>query len=431
MSRLVSGATALLLTALALVPVAPAQAGSSFTCAGEKATIVGTPDRDVLNGTPGPDVIVGRAGRDTIRGGGGQDLICGSRGGDRLSGGDGNDQVYGGPGYDTGYGDAGDDVVRLGRGVPGQSDGNRYVADAGDDTFISTQPHDVLDYANQDGGSHNSDVTADLTAGSASGPGFGHDTLRLSSLDRGRTLWTSNGDDTIVGGPGPDAIETAGGVDHVSGAAGNDFIESSGRSTVSGGLGDDTITLANGGDGGLAHGDEGNDTINLYSPVHGQAYGDGGDDTVVGDTQLYADQVLSGGDGTDTLQLGVSKHDDYDPALPPVHVDLGAGTVSDGVASSSIPGFENVTAGEGLLEPDAPPTTAGITITGTDGPNALTLGSFEDGWIYGLGGDDHLVSTQKGDDLLDGGPGTDSADAGAGQDTCTSVETRTSCEVVN
>jgi subtilisin-like proprotein convertase family protein len=79
------------------------------TCAGRKATIVGTGGADLLAGTAGPDVIVGGGGQDSITGGGGTDVICGGagtdsldggRGGDRLDGGGGTDSCRGGPGVD-------------------------------------------------------------------------------------------------------------------------------------------------------------------------------------------------------------------------------------------------------------------------------------------------------------------------------------------
>lgn len=114
-----------------------------------------------------------------------------------------------------------------------------------------------------DRASRSSDITVDLSAGTASGQGFGHDTLKLSALDQGRFVRTGNGDDTIVGGPGEEDISTGGGLDQVSGGGADDVVEASGRSTVSGGTGDDWIVMLNDRDGGIAHGDKGDDTIYL------------------------------------------------------------------------------------------------------------------------------------------------------------------------
>ena len=81
-------------------------------CAGEEATIVGTPGDDVLVGTAGRDVIAGRAGDDVLRGLGGDDVICGGRGSDRLRGGAGSDLAKGGADADRLRGKGGDDTLR-------------------------------------------------------------------------------------------------------------------------------------------------------------------------------------------------------------------------------------------------------------------------------------------------------------------------------
>ncbi len=50
-------------------------------CMGRAATIVGTPERDVIAGTKRADVIAALGGRDEVRGRGGKDLICMNGGG--------------------------------------------------------------------------------------------------------------------------------------------------------------------------------------------------------------------------------------------------------------------------------------------------------------------------------------------------------------
>ncbi len=74
--------------------------GDLPTCAGEPATIVGTPGDDVLSGTSGADVIVGLAGDDVLTGEGGDDLLCGGTGADTLTASGGADRVRGGRGDD-------------------------------------------------------------------------------------------------------------------------------------------------------------------------------------------------------------------------------------------------------------------------------------------------------------------------------------------
>jgi subtilisin-like proprotein convertase family protein len=93
---------------------------TAVTCAGQRATIVGTRGRDILRGTRRADVIAARAGNDRITGLRGNDIVCagagndrlyGGTGRDRLDGGRGRDLLVGGPGRDRLIGGAGSDVV--------------------------------------------------------------------------------------------------------------------------------------------------------------------------------------------------------------------------------------------------------------------------------------------------------------------------------
>jgi len=75
---------------------------SIYTCAGKRATIVGSDSGEKLKGTKKADVIVGNGGKDKIKGKGGNDRICGGAGKDKLSAGKGRDRCIGGPGKDSG-----------------------------------------------------------------------------------------------------------------------------------------------------------------------------------------------------------------------------------------------------------------------------------------------------------------------------------------
>jgi uncharacterized delta-60 repeat protein len=86
------------------------------SCAGERATIVGTAASDHLVGTHRVDVIAGLGGSDQITGLGKGDLVCGGAGGDTVSGGAGADRLYGQAGRDTLSGGKGRDVLRGGPG---------------------------------------------------------------------------------------------------------------------------------------------------------------------------------------------------------------------------------------------------------------------------------------------------------------------------
>jgi glucose/arabinose dehydrogenase len=94
---------------------------AAATCGGRRATIVGTPGRDVLHGSARRDVIAGLGGNDRLSGLGGNDLVCGGGGGDTIRGGAGNDglrgqagndRLYGGPGRDGYAGGPGKDILR-------------------------------------------------------------------------------------------------------------------------------------------------------------------------------------------------------------------------------------------------------------------------------------------------------------------------------
>lgn len=128
----------------------------SARCAGLRATVLGTADRDVLRGTRGPDVIAARAGNDLVRGLGGNDVICLGAGNDRGIGGAGNDrvlgeagkdvleggtntdQLVGGAGADTLRGGPGADTLRGGLGPDvlnaGTAPGDRAIGGAGGDS---------------------------------------------------------------------------------------------------------------------------------------------------------------------------------------------------------------------------------------------------------------------------------------------------------
>jgi subtilisin family serine protease len=94
------------------------------TCAGRRATVLGSNGPDVLRGTPGADVILGLGGRDTLSGlkgpdrlcgGAGRDALLGGQGADRLLGQAGRDRLLGGPGKDRLKGGPGRDIQKQGR----------------------------------------------------------------------------------------------------------------------------------------------------------------------------------------------------------------------------------------------------------------------------------------------------------------------------
>ena len=139
------GRPALLLAAMVLSAMPAAAQAEVARCAGEPATITGSPGGDRIHATARPDVIAAGAGADTIVGPGRGDLICGGAGADTLRGGVAEDRLFGGPGADDLrggraddrlYGGGGNDVLLGGkaddmlRGGPG---GDKLDAGHGDD----------------------------------------------------------------------------------------------------------------------------------------------------------------------------------------------------------------------------------------------------------------------------------------------------------
>jgi RTX calcium-binding nonapeptide repeat (4 copies) len=97
-------------------PPAPGPGGTTVTCKGLPATIVGTDGNDARTGSLGRDVIAGLGGNDTLSGLGGKDVICGGAGRDLLKGGKGADSLLGQKGKDTLKGGGGKDLCKGGKG---------------------------------------------------------------------------------------------------------------------------------------------------------------------------------------------------------------------------------------------------------------------------------------------------------------------------
>ena len=229
---------------LLLLVGGPAEVWAAPRCFGRNATIVGTGGRDRLRGTAGRDVIsalggddrvLGRGGRDLICGGSGSDLLVAGGGRDRLKGGGGDDAVAGqkapdaltgGNGSDFLEGGPGNDQVAGGAGavdiLRGQDGNDRLRGGGGTDLLLGEGGNDVLD-----GGEGILDlasfffapsgVTADLTAGTATGEGtdtiVGVEDLEGSPFPDVLTgngaenfLFPGGGDDQVNGGDNLDAV---------------------------------------------------------------------------------------------------------------------------------------------------------------------------------------------------------------------------------
>jgi Ca2+-binding RTX toxin-like protein len=203
----------------AITAVAAGLATLSFAGLAGAATIIGTPQGELLRGTDqadridaraGDDTVVGFQGDDRLRGGFGADKVFSNEGNDRSRGGPGPDVVGGGLGDDRLWGGFGDDFVRGGIG------NDRIFAGPGDDLVASGEGDD-----RSWGGFGNDRIFANRGRDRIHG-GVGND--ELWALARGDV--TGPGDtegDVVRGGRGDDTIRTRDGeVDRVFCGPGND-----------------------------------------------------------------------------------------------------------------------------------------------------------------------------------------------------------------
>ncbi len=193
-------------------------------------TIVGTENADTLVGSDLADTLSGGAGDDDIKGYGGDDKLDGGDGHDRLEGGDGNDELKGGNGTD---------VLRGG---------------AGDDSLVDGD----FGYINELFGDDGNDVLT-ITAES----------------DGWNRMYGGTGDDRLIGNGGRLAL---------SGDDGNDHLLSTRGGSLSGGNGDDYLSVSGSdaqGTGGTLQGDDGNDILVTTSASGSRLYGGTGDDLLI------------------------------------------------------------------------------------------------------------------------------------------------------
>ena len=394
--------TGVAVSALSLVTLLVSATGlggpAAAECFGLPATLVGSDVADVLVGTEDNDVIVGLGGDDAILGLGGNDALCGGTGNDGFVPGPGDDSIDGGGG---GVGPGFLDVVLF------------------DELDESTQP-----------------VRADLRTGTATGEGADRlmNVLGLSGTRLNDTLigdggfnsfWPKDGDDTVVGGGGEDAVGFFRGVraslgtgaatgegtdrlDSIESLYGSKFrdvlVGNAGVNYVTGGEGDDEIRGEGGDD--RVFGDEGNDLL-LGGNGNDGVGGDRGQDRVVGGS---GDDILSGGDGNDNDTL------DGGAGLDAITYRRG----SSGIQANLLIGRA---IGRGL------DTLAGIEqVEGSELPDQL-LGDAKTNFLVGNGGFDR-INAAAGSDFLDGGTGANALSDGPGRDYCLERAGAGGCEIV-
>ena len=307
-------------------------------------TIYGGKGNDYLIGGGGNDFIDGGSGKDYIDGGEGDDTLVGgtTEASDlvntnfnykEIHGGNGNDTIYSLGAYSEGNFDAESSKTYLGGDTYFT---NNIYAGGGNDEIHANAYRDVVyagagndtiySYATAIDTYYNSNATSEIygeegddhiilksNADVRAFGGDGNDIIdgREATVTYYNTLWGDNGNDTIYGGSGKDVIYTGLGDNHVEAGdgddeiygsdmwlgqgednyidagAGNDYVRTSGTSTVLGGAGNDTIYFATG-----------------YYNVPSNLYIDGGegDDTYIADGECGYDTIVAS-EGKDVIEF--------------------------------------------------------------------------------------------------------------------------------
>jgi Ca2+-binding RTX toxin-like protein len=255
------------------------------------------------------DLTVTKAPGQTLSGGAGSEVLQGGPGDDTLLGSDGADALLGGKGDDT-FVLAADGVWSAGYGAynagsPGNPGSGRIVAiqgrtrlfdtldgGEGEDTVQGSAGHDALFL--DDGLSPFPGMAVARLAGvERFRMGAGNDVVDLTSFDFALgavRIDGEDGDDLLWASAGDDALLGGSGRDELYGGAGADHL--------SGGTGDDSLDGAYGAD--VLQGGEGSDTL---LDTSGSALLDGGagNDALTGGA---AAELFAGGAGTDSLRPG-------------------------------------------------------------------------------------------------------------------------------
>ena len=393
----------------------------------EELFITGSAFNDTLIGSSSRDRLFGDNGDDRVDGRDGDDFISSHAGSSTLSGGDGDDVLqlfaifartsdYAG-GHDVVDGGEGDDLLSFEHesdtvvGVTGAlgADGTFALLSEDGDLSIAGEGIEAVRLTGGAGSDRFTGGEGDDWLAGVRAQSFGDGDDTLAGGDGDDTLSGGHGNNTIAGGAGNDiyvlyqpawtesdpifldaytygfdvsggsfTVQTAVGVDTVSG------IEGVG---LSGSFGDDTLLGSDGSD--RLEGGEGNDSIE----------GGAGDDTIVmapsfngQDSHNGLDEIIRGGEGFDTMTFHL--------AVGPVLVDLAQGRMS-------------------YVDQGEAPEMVGL-ITGVEGVVGSSrgdtlIGAGRSELLSGFEGADSLTGA-AGKDTLVGGWGADRLDGGSGRD---------------
>jgi Ca2+-binding RTX toxin-like protein len=257
----------------------------------------------------GNDVVWSSAGNDTLLGGAGNDSLDGGAGNDTLSGGTGTDELYGGAGddllqisVDSLYG-VGASTIQA--GSPGHA-GSRvsfallgqnqswdfFDGGSGLDSLQGSSTDDVIILDDAPNSSTGGTSRPRLISIERINTGAGNDVVNLTST---RMAYA---DVVIDGGAGNDVLWSSSGNDYLVGAAGNDNLDANwGNDILDGGIGDDSLSDLGGNN--VLLGGAGNDSIQTDAGHNLIAGGSGNDSIKTGNGKNII--AFNRGDGADTV----------------------------------------------------------------------------------------------------------------------------------
>ncbi|MBX9256605.1 calcium-binding protein [Desmonostoc muscorum CCALA 125] len=199
-----------------------------------------------------------------------------------------------------------------------------------------------------------------------------------------------------------DVINGQGGNDIIDGKSGNDLLRGGGgNDTLIGGTGNDTLIAGtNDGYGGepstaeILSGGDGNDFLSVsYSSGKNTLNGGSGDDTLntLLAEYLKGENLLDGGDGNDSLS--VNRYNYYYPGSPLFDKNtLNGGAGDDYLSTTGVSGDNLLSGGDGNDTLSALAAWGNNTLNGGNGDDTLTGGNGND-ILTGGGGNDKFVYT--------------------------------------
>lgn len=386
---------------------------------------IGSTGADNVTGNDAGSTYTTREGNDVVHAGTGDDTIDTGEGADAVTTGGGNDTVTAGAGNDhvavegTGLANVdlgeGDDVVE-------------YDAGGFDASSIGGVPQDQLD-----GGDGRDDLR--LNESSSDGDYENVQNVEILSLE---TAGTTHNLSTMAQAAGLDTINLSTGNDVVDAGTFTSGLTVNSRDPVLGTGGDDIVNTGSGDDifnfgGNLTDGDDldaglGNDTLNLDGP------------TTLDETTTAAfssfetvnlagsgdhDYILTLGNGNDPDAATAAKEtltingadlgaDDQvildNAAVTDFDINATTGAAADVVILGDTGQVINTGAGDDQLSNGVSPITHDVSAHLGDGDDTAQVffvdapGTLE---VFGEAGDDSLLTTGSGSQLLDGGEGSD------------------------